>query len=155
MFATTRLDENSKEVLNFRDESGANENLVIVSTELQTNDAPQMIFEELKGLKSKINILINNAGHTLDVTNPHCDLESWQNVFFLNFFLHVELTRLFLPQIKQARYGRIINVTSCAGLENSGPVTFSAAKAALTAYTRSMGRVLAIEVPNVVMSALS
>ena len=43
------------------------------------------------------------------------------------------------------KWGRIVNITSCAGLENSGPVSFSTVKAALTAYTRSMGRVLAIE----------
>ena len=50
--------------------------------------------------------------------------------------------------------GRIVNITSCAGLENSGPVTYSVSKAALTAYTRSMGRVLATESDNVVMVAV-
>ena len=50
--------------------------------------------------------------------------------------------------------GRIVNITSCAGLENSGPVTFTTAKASLTAYTRSMGRCLAIDSPGVVMTAV-
>ena len=56
--------------------------------------------------------------------------------------------------MSKMNWGRIVNITSCAGLENSGPITFTAAKAALTAYTRSMGRVLAIEDPNIVMTAL-
>ena len=47
-------------------------------------------------------------------------------------------------------YGRIINVASNAGIENSGPVTFTTTKAALVAYTRSIGRVLAIEYPHIV-----
>ena len=57
--------------------------------------------------------------------------------------------------MKTQDWGRIVNITSGAGLENSGPVTFSASKAALTAYSRSMGRVLAIETSNVVMTAVS
>ena len=55
---------------------------------------------------------------------------------------------------KNKKWGRIVNITSCAGLENSGPVTFSTVKAALSAYTRSMGRVLAMEEPSIVMTAL-
>ena len=39
-------------------------------------------------------------------------------------------------------------------MENSGPVTFSVSKAALTAYTRSMGRVLAASDPSIVMTAV-
>lgn len=47
-----------------------------------------------------------------------------------------------------------MNITSVAGQENSGPVPFSPAKAALYAYSRSMGRVLAGEAEGVVMSAV-
>ena len=39
-------------------------------------------------------------------------------------------------------------------MENSGPITFTTSKAALTAYTRSMGRVFAIESPGIVMTAI-
>jgi 3-oxoacyl-[acyl-carrier protein] reductase len=99
-------------------------------------------------------IIVNNAGHTLDVTDPFCARESWDSVFELNFFAAVEINRFFISRMNRQSPYRIINVTSCAGLENSGPVTFSAAKAALTAYTRSLGRVLAIERPNVVMMAV-
>ena len=50
--------------------------------------------------------------------------------------------------------GRIINITSIAGLEISGPSTFNVSKAALTAYTRSVGRQLAVE-KNIVMTAVA
>jgi len=56
--------------------------------------------------------------------------------------------------MKESKWGRIVNITSCAGLENSGPVTFSSVKAVTSAYTRSMGRVLAIEEPGIVMTAI-
>lgn len=101
-----------------------------------------------------IDILVNNAGHTLNVTDPHCSIEDWRRVFALNFELPIRLVNTLTPGMRARSWGRIVNITSCAGLENSGPVTFSAAKAALTAYTRSMGRVLAMEAPNVVMTAV-
>jgi 3-oxoacyl-[acyl-carrier protein] reductase len=102
----------------------------------------------------RIDILVNNAGHTLDITNPHCSLADWRAVMRLNFEVPVELSRNLIPVMKRNGWGRIVNITSCAGLENSGPITFCAAKAALTAYTRSMGRVLATEGGNVVMTAI-
>ncbi len=39
-------------------------------------------------------------------------------------------------------------------MENSGPVTYTVSKAALTAYTRTMGRILASECKNIVMTAV-
>ena len=56
--------------------------------------------------------------------------------------------------MKKNGWGRIVNITSCAGLENMGPVTYGVSKSALTAYTRTMGRILATEAKNVVMSAV-
>ena len=64
------------------------------------------------------------------------------------------MNNLFIPHMKNQDWGRILNITSLAGLENSGPVTYCVAKAALTSYTRTMGRILATESKNVVMSAL-
>jgi len=102
----------------------------------------------------RIDILVNNAGHTLNVTDPHCGLDDWRAVMRLNFEVPVELNRHLIPVMRRQGWGRIVNITSCAGLENSGPVTYCAAKAALTAYTRSMGRVLATEGGAIVMSAV-
>jgi len=42
-----------------------------------------------------------------------------------------------------------------AGMEISGPSTFNASKAALTAYTKSVGRALALEKRNIVMTAVA
>ena len=39
----------------------------------------------------------------------------------LNFLCHVEVTNKFLPLMKKNDWGRIINITSIAGLEISGP----------------------------------
>lgn len=99
-------------------------------------------------------ILVNNAGHTLDITDPYCDQADWLAIMRLNFSAPVGLVNAVVPYMKQQKWGRIVNITSCAGLENSGPVTYCVSKAALTAYTRAMGRILATEEPGIVMSAV-
>jgi NAD(P)-dependent dehydrogenase (short-subunit alcohol dehydrogenase family) len=64
----------------------------------------------------------------------------------------VEMNNAALPHMIGQRWGRIVNITAGAGLENSGPVPYSAIKSAYTAYTRSMARVVAPD--GVVMSAV-
>jgi len=113
-----------------------------------------LLYLELSKLNLQVDILVNNAGDTLGVTDPFCGIKDWQEVINLNFLVPVELSRRFLPRMIQLDWGRVVNITSCAGLENSGPVTFSSSKAAITAYTRSMGRVLATMAQNVVMTAV-
>jgi len=104
--------------------------------------------------KTEVDILINNAGHNLNVTDPYCSRKNWDQVLELNFFNTVEICNLIIPKLKKKGWGRIVNITSCAGLENMGPVTYGVSKAALTAYTRTMGRILATETNNVVMTAI-
>jgi 3-oxoacyl-[acyl-carrier protein] reductase len=102
-----------------------------------------------------VDILINNVGHTMEVTSPDVAKEIWMKVMDLNFLTHVSVTNKFLPLMKKKDWGRIVNITSIAGLEVSGPAPFNAAKAALTAYTRSLGRLLAMEYKNIVMTAVA
>lgn len=103
---------------------------------------------------SHVDILVNNIGHTLDIKDPYCDYTEYQRVMDVNFFQAVRWSNKYIPGMKKKGWGRIVNITSCAGLENMGPVTYCAAKAALTAYTHSLGRVLASESPGVVMTAV-
>lgn len=101
-----------------------------------------------------IDILVNNAGHNFNITDPYCSIDDWRLVMGLNFEVPVQICNLVIPKMKENNWGRIINITSCAGLENSGPVTYGVSKAALTVYSRTMGRILATESKNVVMTAV-
>lgn len=102
-----------------------------------------------------IDILVNNIGHTLNKKNPFSKIEDWEKVMRLNFFTSVEMNNHFIGDMKKKNWGRIINITSVAGMEISGPSTFNASKAALTAYTKSVGRALALERRNIVMTAVA
>ncbi len=115
----------------------------------------QILYKKLKKDFGKIDILINNIGHTLNKKDPFCKIEDWKSVMNLNFFTAVNMVNHFIGDMKKNDWGRIINITSIAGLEISGPSTFNASKAALTAYTKSVGRALAMEKRNIVMTAFA
>lgn len=115
-------------------------------------DGPTKLARDVKSELGNPDILINNIGDTLGVIDPECGISDWRNVFRLNLESHVEMVNAVLPPMKARGWGRIVNITAGAGLENSGPVPYSSIKSAYTAYTRSMARVLAPT--GVVMSAV-
>ena len=152
VFATTRSEAAANDLTEKLPEFKAK--LRLINSSLTEDGDVESVVDQVKLTGKKIDILVNNAGHTLNITDPFCSIDDWRTVFALNFEVAVKLVNLCAPDMKKSMWGRIVNITSCAGLENSGPVTFSTVKAALTAYTRSMGRVFAIEQPETVMSAL-
>ena len=111
-------------------------------------------YEDLSRLPEEVDILVNNAGSTLGVGDPYAPIEDVRRVMALNFEIPVRLVNKYAPGMKAKGWGRIVNVSSCSGLEQRGPVAFSCAKAALTAYTRSMGLWIAKEAPGTVMTAI-
>ena len=115
----------------------------------------KILYKKIKKDFGGVDILINNVGHTLNVKDPFCKIEDWKEVFQLNVFTAIDLVNHFIKDMKKKNWGRIINITSVAGMEISGPSTYNTSKAALTAYTKSVGRALALEKKNVVMTAVA
>lgn len=125
-----------------------------VVTGLTEDGGPAALIKELQSQFGNPDIVVNNIGDTLGITDPYCPISDWRKIFRLNLEVAVELNDLTIPYMKERDWGRLVNISAGASLENSGPVPYCASKAALTAYTRSMGRILAIETTNVVMSAV-
>jgi len=88
-------------------------------------------------------ILINNLGSTLGITDPLCAWSDWNRVWEVDMKSTVEFTRRILPIMQERKWGRIINISSVSGVENNGPVTHCAIKSAMIAYSRCMGRIYA------------
>ena len=103
---------------------------------------------------NKIDILVNNVGDTLGITDPYCSLNEWHKLFDFIMGVAIRLNNLVIPTMSSNKWGRIVNITAGAAYENSGPVPYCSFKAAFTAYSRSMARVLALEGNNVVMSSV-
>ncbi len=106
-----------------------------------------------KIIKNKnIQIVINNVGGTLNITNPLTSYSEYLKVFNINLGVAVEINNLVLPNMIKNKYGRIVHISSISSLENQGPPSYCAAKAALNAYVRSVGRYVSKN--NVIMTSI-
>jgi len=123
-----------------------------IACDLAEEEAPKRVIEELDKNFGQLDILINNVGGTLGVTDPFCSLKDWRKVNRLNFEVAIEFHNLVIPVMKERKWGRVVNICSTASMENNGPVTYCSVKAAFLAYSRSMGRVVAKD--GIVITAL-
>jgi len=101
-----------------------------------------------------IQILINNAGIHSDAVFPGMSGEQWDSVVdvSLNGFFNVTQP-LTMPMLR-TRWGRIVNISSIAGITgNRGQVNYSAAKAALHAAGKSLAQELASR--NITVNAVA
>lgn len=93
-----------------------------------------------------IEVLVNNAGmaqvgESEDFTEfAELTYESWDSSIGRNLTLPFNVTRLVLPHMKAAKYGRIVNVSSVTGpvVSNPGEAAYSAAKAAIIGMSKSV-----------------
>lgn len=86
-------------------------------------------------------ILVNNAGITRDNLLLRMKDEEWDDVINTNLNSVYRLTKLCLRDMTKARRGRIINITSVVGFSgNPGQCNYSAAKAGMIGFTRSLAR---------------
>jgi len=110
-----------------------------VANEEQVETEFNRIIAELGG----VHILVNNAGIALDGLMVRMKSEDWHRTLQVNlsgvFFCSKAVTKAMMKQ----RYGRIINISSIIGLMgNAGQTAYSASKAAVFGFTKSLAREL-------------
>jgi 3-oxoacyl-[acyl-carrier protein] reductase len=87
----------------------------------------------------KLDILVNNAGITRDTLLPRMEDAQWDDVIATNVRGTFLFTRAATSQMMGKRYGRVINVSSVSGIRgNKGQTNYSASKAAVIGFTRSV-----------------
>ncbi|KOP23998.1 3-ketoacyl-ACP reductase [Hapalosiphon sp. MRB220] len=93
---------------------------------------------------NRIDILVNNAGITRDTLLLRMKPKDWQAVIDLNLTGVFLCTRAASKIMLKQRAGRIINITSVAGLMgNPGQANYSAAKAGVIGFTKTVAKELA------------
>jgi 3-oxoacyl-[acyl-carrier protein] reductase len=86
-------------------------------------------------------ILVNNAGITRDQILMRMKEEDWDAVLETNLRSVFRLSKACLRGMMKARTGRIINIASVVGvMGNSGQVNYSAAKAGMIGFSKSLAR---------------
>jgi 3-oxoacyl-[acyl-carrier protein] reductase len=99
-------------------------------------------------------IVVNNAGITRDNLLMRMKPEEWHDVISTNLSSLYRVCKASLRGMMKARYGRIINISSVVGLiGNAGQTNYSAAKAGMIGFTKSLAREIASR--NITVNAVA
>jgi 3-oxoacyl-[acyl-carrier protein] reductase len=113
-----------------------------ISCDITDKNAVQAAFRSIKQVGPAPSVLVNNAGlgGPFRLTTEVSD-EEWEAVFSTNMRAAFWFCREYLPPMKEAGYGRIVNIASIYGLVGGEYSSlYSASKHALVGYTKSIGR---------------
>ena len=93
------------------------------------------IDKELEGLE----ILVNNAGITLDNLSIRLTEENWKKVIDINLNSSFFMCKFAIKKMLKKKYGKIINITSVIGhTGNAGQANYAASKAGIIGFSKSL-----------------
>jgi 3-oxoacyl-[acyl-carrier protein] reductase len=96
---------------------------------------------DIQARLGEITILVNNAGITRDNLLLRMKDDEWDAILDTNLKSAYRLSKAVLRGMMKARHGRIINIGSVVGVSgNAGQTNYSAAKAALVGFTKSLAQ---------------
>jgi 3-oxoacyl-[acyl-carrier protein] reductase len=119
-------------------------NAVSLQADVSQADQVDALVNNVMEKVNRIDILVNNAGITRDTLLLRMKPEDWQAVIDLNLTGVFLCTRAASKIMLKQRSGRIINITSVAGqMGNPGQANYSAAKAGVIGFTKTIAKELA------------
>ncbi len=111
-----------------------------ISQEQQVKSLVQVILDKWE----RIDILVNNAGITRDGLLLRIKETDWDTVLDINLKGTFLCSKAVLKPMMRQRFGRIINITSVVGIAgNAGQTNYSAAKAGIIGFTKSLAKEVA------------
>ena len=105
-----------------------------VTSSIEVNEA----VEEVISQYGHIDILVNNAGVIRDNLLYKMEDADWEMVMDVHLKGSFYMTRAVQAHMVKQKYGRIINISSTSALGNRGQVNYSAAKAGLQGFTKTL-----------------
>ena len=106
---------------------------------LDEHDKIEDFVEEVSKKLGGIDVLINNAGITLDNLSIRLTEENWKKVLDINLTSTFLMCKFVIKKMLKNKYGKIINISSIVGhTGNLGQANYSASKAGIVAFSKSL-----------------
>lgn len=119
-------------------------NINSIQCDISNMQELQNFIDNLKAKNIKIDILINNAAANYNATLSDIDMERWAALNRINVSAPLYLTSQLCGDMINARWGRIINISSISIYDNTPfNMLYAATKSALSSLTRSWAKELA------------
>lgn len=114
----------------------------------------ERIAKEIYEKFGRIDVLVNNAGITKDMLLMRMKPEDFSSVIDINLIGTFNMTRNVIPYMVKAKSGRVVNISSVVGIEgNVGQTNYSASKAGIIGFTKSLARELGSR--NILVNAVA
>jgi 3-oxoacyl-[acyl-carrier protein] reductase len=115
----------------------------IFPADMADGDAVEAVVEKVQAEMGELHHVVANAGITSDHLTMRLAPEDWDRVLAVNLTGTFRLVRAALGGMVRARYGRIVIVSSIAGLMgNPGQAAYAASKAGLVGFAKSVAKEL-------------
>jgi 3-oxoacyl-[acyl-carrier protein] reductase len=110
---------------------------VDVAKQTEVDEAMKKVLQDF----SRIDFLVNNAGITKDNLLLTMKPEEWDQVLQTNLYGVFHCSKAVLRSMMKQRYGKIVNISSIAGITgNPGQTNYSASKAGMIGFTKSLAK---------------
>ena len=114
-------------------------NVHIEKFKLDEHNQIESFVEKIDKQLDGIDVLINNAGITLDNLSIRLSEENWKKVLDINLTSTFLMCKNVIKKMLKKKYGKIINITSIVGhTGNIGQANYSASKAGIVAFSKSL-----------------
>lgn len=112
--------------------------------DLKDDESIKNGMKEIKSLKIKIDVLVNNAGMPHLAILPFTKMADAKEVFQVNYFAQLMITQSLLGRINKSEGSSIINIASIAGIDGDmGNSVYGATKASMILFTKVLSKELA------------
>jgi len=117
---------------------------ILVPCDVGCAEAVAEMIDTILDRFNKVDILINNAGISIDATTVKYDPEAWDRVLKTNISGAFYCSKYCLPSMIEQRWGRIINIGSVVGqIGVIGTPAYTASKSALIGFTKTLAKEVA------------
>ena len=114
-------------------------NLIIEKFKLDEHENIEGFIEKVSKKLGGLDILINNAGITLDNLSIRLTNENWKKVLDINLTSTFLMCKFAVKRMLKQKNGKIINITSIVGhTGNLGQANYAASKAGIIAFSKSL-----------------
>lgn len=127
---------------------------IAVKGDVSNFEDTQKFVKEIIEAYGKIDVLVNNAGITKDTLLMRMKKEDFESVINVNLVGTFNVTKNVIPYMMKAHSGRIINISSVVGISgNAGQTNYSASKAGIIGFTKSLAKEVASR--NIAVNAVA
>ena len=114
--------------------------VIAVKCDVGSYEMVEEAFAKIESELGPVDMLVNNAGITRDRIFHKMSFQEWDAVMKVNLYSMFNCCRVVINGMRQRGFGRIVNLSSTSAYGNPGQANYSATKAGVIGFTKTLAR---------------